>query len=202
MCDFPRALTVGFMPQMPQPASLQLAVGTDVLPSFTSPPPTAARGVRIGSRKSDQAEVLVLTAAAVRCLLETRPRGLQELGPLSSTECESKTLTTHTHTQAHTCVCTCICAHTHTPLIQVHAETVIGRQVQGTHTPVPTNHHPSKWSALTSPTHQEALSSNHCCSEVGETWAGVLALSLCWLGAFHKGFTLSGPQSPWLLKLR
>ena len=95
---------------------LQLAVGTDVLPSFTSPPPAAARGTRIGSHRSDQAEASVSPATEARRLLETRPEGLQESEPLSSTECESKThrhrhTDTHTHRRTYMCVYIYVCVH-------------------------------------------------------------------------------------------
>ena len=131
---------------------LQLAVGTDVLSSFTSPPPAAARGTRIGSHRSDQAEASVSPATDARCLLETRPEGLQESEPLSSTEYESKThrhrhTQTHTHTKGHTCACTymCVCA----PLPSGHMHS-------WSQAPLPTNHCQSKWSGLTRPTHQDA----------------------------------------------
>lgn len=91
-------------------------MGTDVLPSFTSPPPAAARGARIGSHRSDQAEASRSPDTDARRLLETRPEGLQELEPLSSTECESKT---HRHRHRHTdtwrdihmCAHICVCVH-------------------------------------------------------------------------------------------
>ena len=156
---------------------LQLAVGTDVLPSFTSPPPAAARGARIGSHRSDQAEASRSPDTDARRLLETRPEGLQELEPLSSTECESKThrhrhrhTQTHRHMEGHTYVCTymCVCA----PLPYGHTH-------RWSQAPLPTNHCQSKWSVLTSPTHQDGppSSSHHHCSDVGETWAALLAVS-------------------------
>ena len=150
-------------------------MGTDVLPSFTSPPPAAARGARIGSHRSDQAEASRSPATDAQRLLETRPEGLQELEPLSSTECKSKThrhrhthTQTHRHMEGHTYVCTYMCVRAPLPYGHTHG---------WSQAPLPTNHCQSKWSVLTSPTHQDGPPPHHC-SDVGETWAALLALSL------------------------
>ena len=158
---------------------LQLAVGTDVLSSFTSPPPAAARGTRIGSHRSDQAEASVSPATDARCLLETRPEGLQESEPLSSTEYESKTHRhrhTQTHTDTHTHEGTYMCLHIYvcvcTSSIRAHAQLVTGSspykplpiQVVRAHQAHPPGRTPS--------------SRHHHCSEGGENWAALLAVSL------------------------
>lgn len=115
----------------------------------------------MGSHKSDQAEVTVPTAT-LQCLLETRPGGLQESGPLSSTECESKTHT-HTHTCAH------MCAQTHT-----HP----GMNMQGIRIPLPMNHPHTKKpkGQLSPPPRGRPPPAASPAQKLGATWAGVLAL--------------------------
>lgn len=176
---------------------LQLAVGTDVLPSFTSPLPAAARGTRIGSHRSDQAEASVSPATEAQRLLETRPEGLQESEPLSSTECESKTQRhrhTHTHTEGHTCMCTYVCVCAPLPYGHMHS---------WSQAPLPTNYCQSKWWVLTSPTHQDAPPPLAAITaQKGETWAALLAVPLLAWCLPQRVYTFWTSVSLSLLKLR
>ena len=156
---FPAAPALGFTPQLPP--------GPDVLPSFTSLLHPAARGARRGSHRSDPAQVTVPAALAIQSLLETRPWGLQESGPLSSTKCESKTHTgTHTHTRAHGG--TRVRGHAHRRTrVQAHAD-ADGAPVPQHTRAAPYRPPPSRGANSDHPTPQQAPHpSNRSCPEDG-----------------------------------